>query len=139
MKAYIPNALTRQLLVSVPVNDAGNVSFAFTENKELTEYAARIVSIQSYHAGQIAKTAKGKTVVTQAVHDVAFLSIKDTNTQLAVIPLKNLSLQTPQTDVPILNLNGFDLQQSEITVGETANLTVGHEFLLLFTYEKKTK
>jgi hypothetical protein len=139
MSKYIPNPNTRQILVSVPVADITNNTLVFTENKELTTYAKRIVSIESFHAGQIAVTNKSKTVINQAVHDKSFLEIKDGATSLRNIPLKVLSKQTPQNEIPILNLDVIDLQQSQIIVGSLAGLVALEEYLFFITYERKEK
>lgn len=137
MQGYIPNANTRRLMVSVPVTNVGNKTISFTENEELTQHAARIVSIQSFHAGQVAKDLDGKTVVPQAVHDVAYLQLKDSSTEIATVPLKNLSLQTPATEIPLLLLNKFNVQQSKVAIADTAGLVLDNVFLFLVTYEKK--
>lgn len=134
---YVHNANTRQLIVSVAVTDVANKTFSFTSNNEI-EKAKRIVSIESFHAGLVPISDKEKTVVAKAISDKAYLNIKNGTTTLRQLPLKKLTLDADsgKTDVEVINVEGWDMQSSNVEVGTITGLVADTVFLFLVTYEK---
>lgn len=131
------NPHLRKVMVELEITDINNREFSFVSNKELDK-AARIVSVESFHADLVAYTPTQKTVVPKAVHNKTYLQLVDSaGTTLQTIPLSTITVDAARNVVSPINLDGFDMQQSKVILGETTGAVSGNKFLFLFTYIKK--
>lgn len=130
---YNPRIRTEMIEVEV-VNTAGaEISLGILLNMR---DAIGIRKIEAFHTGQVAKSPKGKAVVTLAALSVSSLKLIDRqNREYLHKSLSSFSKLSNGSTIDEINVPQIDTEKSKVIVGDTSQLVANTVFLFEITYE----
>jgi hypothetical protein len=127
------------LYIPVGTNDINRELFNFSQNLEIIERGAKVVSIRAYSSDEMPKNPEGLTVVSPAILKSSFLSLKkkvNGDYIYKKVPVTDLITAKNAGIAEMLEPVEVDWSQSELKISNGTVLTAGTVFVFRVIYTR---
>lgn len=127
------------IYVTVGKNDINRQLFNFSQNLEIIEKGAKVVSIRAYSSDEMPKSPEGIDVVSPAILKSAFISLKKKiggDYIYKKVPVTDLISAKNAGIAEFLEPVEVDFSQSELKIANGTTLTANTVFVFRVIYTK---